>query len=219
MIRELDLHGVVIPAVGPGIAKLGPVVGVFLLAALLVKALLEQAKLIPQTVAGQGQVAGSGGIQEAGCQTAQAAVAQSGIFHFLQNGQVHAPGGEELLHLVQDAQVVEVGIHQPTDEIFGGNIVGLPLLQTGPLAAVPVVGNGHHYSLAQSLVQLLRSCLPQGHVIGIFQLRFGPFEDVVAIVIHHHAPIFKGACARLCIRGAEKTSRPRPWIKEPYRSF
>ena len=167
MVGELHLDGVVVAAIGPGVAELGPVVGLLLLAAVGIKALLEQAVFVPQTVAGQGNVGGGGGIQEAGSQTAQAAVAQCVVLDFLQAAQVNAPSGEELLHLIQNAQVVQVGIHQPANQVLGGEIVSLPLVHTGALAVAPVVCDGHHHSLAQGLVELLGSCLLQGHVIGV----------------------------------------------------
>ena len=192
MIRELDLHGVIIPAVGPGIAVLGPVIGIFLLAALLIEALLKQAELIPQAVAGQGDVAGSGRIQEAGSQAAQTAVAQRRVLDLFQAAQIHALGGEKLLHLVQNAQVIQIGIHKPADQVLSGEIIGLPLLEPGRFAGLPVVGDGHHYSLAQSLVELLGGGLLQRHVVGVLQLCFGPPEDVCAIVIHFQTPISSG---------------------------
>ena len=195
VVRELDLYGMVIPAVRPGITIFGPVVRVLLLAALLVKALLEQAELVPKAIAGQRQVAGGGAVQEAGGKSAQTAVAQSGVLDVLQHGQVYALGGKELLHLVQNAQVVQVGVNQPANQVFSGEVVGLPLLQTGLLAAAPVVGNGHHDGLTQSLMQFLRGGFLQGDVVGVFQLCLGPFEDVCAVVTHVHAPIQNTASA------------------------
>ena len=62
MVGEFHLDGMVIPAVGPGIAKLCPIVGIFLLRAVGIKALLEQAKPIPQTVTGQGHINAGGRI-------------------------------------------------------------------------------------------------------------------------------------------------------------
>ena len=94
LVRELHPDGVVVAAVGPGITKLGPVISGFLLAAVFIKALLEQAVLIPQAIAGQGNVGGSGGVQEAGSQTAQAAVAQCIVLDFFQNSQINAVGGK-----------------------------------------------------------------------------------------------------------------------------
>ena len=116
-----------------------------------------------------------------------------GILDVLQDGQVHAAGGEELLHLVQNAQVIQVGVHQPADEILGGDVVSLALVHTGVLAVAPVVGNGHHHGLAQCLVELLGGGLLQRHVIGILQLGFGPLENVHAIVAHIWSPFLKAA--------------------------
>ena len=184
MIRELHLDGVVVPAVRPGIAELGPVVGGFHLAAVLVKALLEQTKAITQAVAGQGDVAACGAVQEAGSQTAETAVAQCRVLDILQHGQIHAPLGKELLHFFQNAQIIQVAVNQPADQVFRGEIVGFSLVHPGSLTAVPVVADGHHNCNAQSLVEFLRGCFLQGDVIGIFELRLCPLHNVQAIIIH-----------------------------------
>ena len=103
LVSEVDLYGVVIPAVGPGITELCPVVSHFLLAAVGIKALLEKAEAVTQAIAGQRNVGAGGRIQEAGSQTAQAAVTQGGILHIFQDSQVNAALGEELLHFIQNA--------------------------------------------------------------------------------------------------------------------
>ena len=188
VIGELDLHGVVVAAVGPGITEFGPVVSLLHLVAVAVEALLEQAELIAQAVAGQGNVGGSGAVQEAGSQTAQAAVAQSIVLDILQNRQIHAPLGEQLLHLIQNAQIEQVAVDQTADQILGGNIVSLALMHTGLLGMAPVVGNRHHHRLTQSLMQLLGSGVLQGYVVSVLQLCFGPLQDVHTIQIHLFKP-------------------------------
>ncbi len=140
--------------------------------------------LVAQTVAAQGQVAGSGGVHEAGSQTAQTAVAQSVVLDVLQDGQVHALGGEQGLHLVQDAQVEQVAVHQTADQELGGDVVGLAALGTGGLACAPVLVDGHHDSLAQSVVQLVGIGLGQRHIVLVLELGFGPVQDVFAVVAH-----------------------------------
>ena len=191
MLRELDLHRVIIAAVGPGITELGPVIRLFHLAAVAVKALLEQAELVAQTVAGQGDIGRSRRIQEAGCQTAQAAIAQSIVLNVLQHSQIHAPLGKQLLHLIQNAQIEQVAVNQPANQVLGGDVVSFTLVHPGLLGVAPVVGNGHHHSLAQSLMEFLRRGISQGNVIGILQLRFRPFQNVYAIQIHIRSPFLE----------------------------
>ena len=184
VVGEKDLHGVVVAAVGPGIAELGPVVGSFYLGAVGIKLLLEQAEAVAQAVATEGNVAAGRGIQEAGSQTAQTAIAQSSILDFLQAGQVNALGSKQLLHFVQNTQIVQVGIYQTADQILSGNVVCLPLVHTHLLAVVPVVGNGHHYGVAQGLMQFLGGGVLQGHIVGVLQLGLRPLQNVQTIITH-----------------------------------
>ena len=191
MVGELDLHGVVIAAEGPGIAELRPVVGVLHLTAVGVKALLEQTELVAQAVAGQGNVRGSGAVQEAGRQTAKAAVAQSVVLDVLENRQIDPVLGKQLLHLVQNSQIKQVGIHQTADQILGGDVVGLTIGHTGLLGMAPIVGNGHHNSLTQRFMQLLRGRLLQRNVVGVLELCLRPFQDVQTVVVHVSSPFLK----------------------------
>ena len=193
MVGELDLHGVVIAAEGPGVAELCPVVGVLHLTAVGVKALLEQTELVAQAVAGQGNIGGSSAVQEAGRQTAKTAVAQSVVLDVLENRQVNPVLGKQLLHLVQNAQVEQVGIHQTADQVLGGDVVGLTIGHTGLLGMAPIVGNGHHNSLTQRFMQLLRGCLLQRNVVGVLELCLRPFQDVQTVVVHVSSPFLKRA--------------------------
>ena len=127
LVGKMHLHGVVVPAVRPRIAELGPVIGGFDLAAVLIKGLLEQTETVAKTIAGQRKIAACGRIQEAGGQPAQTAVAQSVVLDLLQTGKIHAPLGKELAHLVQDAQIVQVAVDQSADQILSREVVGLPL--------------------------------------------------------------------------------------------
>ena len=167
MVRELDLYGVVVAAVGPGIAEFRPVVGLLHLIAVAVKALLEQTELITQAIAGQRNVGGRGAVQEAGSQTTQTTIAQSVILNVLQNRQIHAPLGKQLLHLIQDAQIEQVAVNQPANQVLSRDIVSLALVHTNLLGMAPAVGNGHHDRLTQRLMQLLRGCILQGHVVSV----------------------------------------------------
>ena len=156
MVGEIDLYGVHIPAVGPGVTVLGPVVSHFHLAAFLIKALLKQAKAVAQAIAGQRNVAADSAIQEASSQATQAAVTQSIVLDVLQDGQIYATLPEQLLHLIQNAQVEQIGIYQPSNEVLCRNVEGFSAVLTGLLGIAPAVSHRHHHSFAQSLVQCLR---------------------------------------------------------------
>ena len=188
MIGELHLHAVLKATVCPGIAELGPVIGIFLLAAVVIEALLKQTELIPQAVAGQRDIGGSSRIQEASCQTAQTAVTQRSILDLLQASQIYATVGKQLLHFFQDTQVVQVGIDQTTDQIFCRDIICLSLMTAQLLGMVPVIGNGHHHSLTQRLMQFLGAGLLQRHVVGILQLCFRILQNVQTIQFHGFSP-------------------------------
>ena len=79
---KMHFHPLICPAQTPGVAELLPIVGVFPLEAPL-DGLAEQAILIPDAKAVQGDVLGGGGIQKAGSQTPQAAVAQGRVVHLV----------------------------------------------------------------------------------------------------------------------------------------
>ena len=109
VIRELDLHGVVVPAVGPGVAELGPVVRVLLLAALVIEALLEQAELIPQAIAGQGDVAGGSAVQEAGSKTTESAVSETWFrFLFFNISKSFTCFGKRITHIVIKTEIDQI---------------------------------------------------------------------------------------------------------------
>ena len=188
VIGEGNLHRMIVAAVGPGIAELAPVVCGLLLAAVFVKLLLEQAETVAQAVAGQGDVAGHGGVQEAGGQAAQTAVAQGGVLDLLQASQVHPGCLEGLLQLIQDAQVVEVAVHQAANEIFRGEIVGPAAVGAAALGGAPVLADGHHDRLGQRLMQGLGRGLPQSDVILVSKLGFRHFQYILAIQTHKLTP-------------------------------
>ena len=92
----------------------------------VLKGLMEQAEVIPQTHAVAGQVQGRQRIEEAGSQTAQAAVAQRRFrLHFLDVGKVLAGRGQGIPGVLVQAQVDEVVGQQLADEEFGTDIVQL----------------------------------------------------------------------------------------------
>ena len=155
LVGEGDLDGVLVAAVAPGIAVAGPVVGGLLLGAVLAEALLEEAEAVPQAVAGQGNALGDGAVQEAGGQTAQAAVAQGGVLDVLQLGQIHALFGEGLADGFENAHIEEVGVDQTAHEVLGGEVVGLAMALPRLFAVSPVLIQSHHHRLTQAVVQPL----------------------------------------------------------------
>ena len=155
LVGEGDLDGVLVAAVAPGIAVAGPVVGGLLLGAVLAEALLEEAEAVPQAVAGQGNALGDGAVQEAGGQTAQAAVAQGGVLDVLQLGQIHALFGEGLADGLENAHIEEVGVDQTAHEVLGGEVVGLAMALPRLFAVGPVLIQSHHHRLTQAVVQPL----------------------------------------------------------------
>ena len=88
-----------------GVALLHPRVGVLGLEAVL-EDLLEQAVAVEDAETVDRQVQGGAGVQEAGGQAAQPAVAQGGVGLLLQDvGETHAEGADGLASLIDHAQV------------------------------------------------------------------------------------------------------------------
>ena len=155
LVGEGDLHGMLFPAVAPGIAVAGPVVGHFLLVACLVEALLEEAEAVAEAVAREGNALGDGAVQEAGGQAPQAAVAQCGVLDVFELGKIHALFGEGAADGMENAHVEEVGVDQPSHEVFGGEVVGLAVPLPALFALGPVFADGHHHGLPQTVVEAL----------------------------------------------------------------
>lgn len=172
----MDLNGQLVAAMAPGVAVFGPVVGVLALAAAH-KRLLEQAEAVAQTIAGQRQVERGCTVQEAGGETAKAAVAERCVLNMLQTGQIDALFGEGGLHFAQDAEVKEVAVDQTADQILRGEIERAAARRLTALGLGPVVADLHHDDLAQRLMQTLRRGLLQRLVVLEMQQRFGLLYD------------------------------------------
>ena len=125
LAAKTDLFGLIFLGDQPGIAHIQPLVGQFHLLA-VDDLLLEDAQLVADGVAGGGNVQSGHGIQIAGCQTAQTAIAQTGIG--LQLEQVRSREAQRfngLLQGLQNAQVVGI-LHQgATHQKFEGQVVDL----------------------------------------------------------------------------------------------
>ena len=102
--------------------------------------LVEQAEVIPQADAVAGQVQGGEGIQEAGRQTAQTAVAQRGLrLHLFNIRQIFSRGLEGRADLVIQPQINQVIGQQLADEEFRADVVQLPALhRANPLGGLLV---------------------------------------------------------------------------------
>ena len=91
--------------------------------------------------------------------------------------------GEQLLHLIQNAQVVQVGVDQAADQVLSRNVVSLSGVAAVLLGGVPVIRNGHHHGLAQRIVKGLGRGFLQGGVVGVLQPRFCQFQNVQTIIL------------------------------------
>ena len=122
---EADLLYLVHLGDEPGVAQAQPVVGQLHLLAVH-DLLLEEAQLVADGVAGGGDLQGGHGVQVAGGQTAQAAVAQTGVgLHLEEVGGGEAQVLDGLLQLWQDPQVVGVLLQGPAHEELQGQVVDL----------------------------------------------------------------------------------------------
>jgi len=120
---DLVLH--VHPLDLPRVAVAEPVVRNLDLVAVL-DDLLEDAVVVSDAVAPGWQVESGEGVQEAGCQSPQASVAQSGINLLLIDAlQVVAQVSQSSLVLLLDVEVVESILQAPPDKEFQGEVIYL----------------------------------------------------------------------------------------------
>ena len=86
--------------------------------------LVEQAEMIPQANTVTRQIQGSQGIQEAGRQTAQTAVAKRRLrFHLFNVGKLLSGGLQSRAYFVIQPQIDQVIRQQLTDEKFRTDII------------------------------------------------------------------------------------------------
>ena len=163
---EADLLGLIHLGDEPGVAQAQPVVGLLYLAALH-DLLLKDAQLIADGIAGGRDLQGGHGIQIAGGQTAQTAVAQTGVRLLLKEvGGGVAQVLQRLLQGIQQAEIVGVLLQRAAHEELHGQVVDLPLLVLpDPVPGLHLVG-GHD--------------VPQHQGAGL--------EDVVGTGVLHVAP-------------------------------
>ena len=167
-----------------------PVVGGFHLTA-VDEALLEQAEAVVQAVAGQGRAVGGGGVQIAGGETAQAAVAQGGVLDILHIAQVGSLGGEQRLHLVVDAQAEQVVVPQTAHEPFGADIAGPALGEQFLLILHPAGSDGKVHSLGDGVMELKVLGVMRIRVVAGLQEALGVEHDLfrVQVVMFFHGSL------------------------------
>ena len=114
--------------------------------------------MIPQTDAVAGKIEGCKRIQEAGSQTAQAAVAQRGFrLHLFDVRKILACGIQRIAHLVIKAQVDQVIGKQLSDQELRADIVELPALHRANLPGALFV-----HQLLKSKIKLAVGASMQG---------------------------------------------------------
>ena len=143
LAAEVDLLSFLHLGNQPGVAQAQPVVGQLLLFA-VDDLLLEDAQLIADGIAGGGNLQGGHGVQIAGRQTAQAAVAQTGVrLRLKEVGGGEAHGFQNLFQGVQQSQVVGVFFQRAAHEELQGQVVDLTLLLLPHLIAGVHAVAGH----------------------------------------------------------------------------
>ena len=119
----------------PGVAEAEPVVGFLDLVAVL-DGLAEDAVVVADAVAVAGELEGGEGIEEAGGEAAEAAVAEAGVaFEVAQDVPGEAEVGHGLLDAFIHLEVDDIVAHGAADEVLHGEVVGA-------LGAGLVVGDG-----------------------------------------------------------------------------
>ena len=124
------------------------------------EALMEKSIVVIEAHAVPLEAQGGDGVQEAGRQAAQPAVAQGGLrLLFLHRVQVPAPAGQQLPHLLPDAQGEQVVVQQLPHQELRGEVVELPLpLRGGPPGRLTARQD------EQRLIQLTVAALLRGKV-------------------------------------------------------
>ena len=133
LAAEADLLGLIHVGDEPGGTKFHPVVGQLLLPA-VDDLLFEEAQLVADGVAGDGDVQGGGGIQIAGGQPAQTAVAEAGIRLLLKKiGGLEAKGLHRLGQGLDQVQVIGVFPQGTAHEKLHGQVMDPPAVGASDL--------------------------------------------------------------------------------------
>ena len=120
--------------------------------------LVEQAEMIPQANTVTRQIQGSQGIQEAGRQTAQTAVAKRRLrLHLFNLGKLLSGGLQGRAYFVIQPKIDQVIRQQLTDEKFRADIIQLPALYRADLLGGLLV-----YQLQKGKIQLAVGAFTKG---------------------------------------------------------
>ena len=124
MAAKFYFHRIFAALQAPGIAVFQPVIGILLLFAVFINALLEDAVAVADAAAVSGHGQGGQGFQEAGRQTAQAPVAQTGVrlcvFHHI---EINIQFLQRPFHLIKHFQIDEGVAEETAHQKFHGKVV------------------------------------------------------------------------------------------------
>ena len=200
---EVDVHGVLGVGDLPDVARGQPVVRHFHLIAVH-QLLAEQAELIADGAAHGGQLEGGQAVQEAGGQSAQAAVAQARLRLLLEHEaavDAQLVQGPHVILLVD--QVHHVVVQGAAHQELGGQVVdllGLLLLAGVAGIAAPLHDLIAHHQ-GQGLIELLRRGV--AHIagkLGVQLVLYAVFD-----LVHGHPFKFQGKTPPLESRRAGET--------------
>jgi len=169
---KTNLDGLIRVALQPDLTAGQPVVGALLLPAVH-DLLLEDAVLVQDGVAGAADAGGGHAVQIAGCQTAQTAVAQTGIGLFLEDAvDVDVSSGQSLLcHIVQ-AQIEQAHLQAAAHQKLHAQVINLLGAGADRLGLELFVVLTHHLAADQSkgTIDLLVGSNAQIHAVLAGQL-------------------------------------------------
>jgi hypothetical protein len=163
----------------------------------------EQAEAVAQAVARERQVAGRRAVEEAGGQSAEAAVAERRVLDLLEAGQIDALFGERLLDVVENAHIEEVAVDQAADQILGREVERAASLLLAALGGRPAVVDLHHDRKAQTLVQPLGARLLQRLVVLQLQHGLCFLYDFFRMITHEIHSLIGGDSKKSRTRSTE----------------
>ena len=194
-----------------GVALLHPGVGVLGLEAVL-EELLEQPVAVEDAEAVDRQVEGGAGVEEAGGQAAQTAVAQGGVGLLLQDvAEAVAEGADGLACLIDHPQVGEVVEQGATHEELGGEVVLLAPGAVLLLGGVPVVRDGVDDGGGQALPDLHEGGCGLGSTGYGAHLRGGARDQLLchsSSLVRHRGRRLQEFCSGLKHRTSTGPGRP-----------
>ena len=189
LIAELNQNRIRLGTDAPRIAEAGPVVRGLLLEAVL-NVLLEQAVAVADAVAVERKILRCRRVQEAGCQTAQTAVAQRSVLNLFQHAQAQAVLLEHCLNLIINAETYQIVVNCTSDQEFSGHIVCMTGSVMESQALLPIVRNACHQCLRQCMVQILRICLVEILSPVTLEVKADAVHQIIQIQLFRHSNKF-----------------------------